>query len=244
MPRARAKALLALTAIAVTSIAILVGESRESRADLENQLFTSRADKLKLVVPRGWVATEQPSYPGLLLSMLRDAPEGRMVLTAESFTRDLYCSWPVACRTSRESLPTKYACALRQKLGIDRKLRLGPVQAGPKENEEAGLPSVWFEYDDGKHFVRQAVALTGERVISLLLVTATSEARNSLTRAFEQALRTTQILSEPADIDAGVPVDALPDDAIMPVVDGARLDAGVMFESAPAPKINPIGTCP
>ena len=39
-------------------------------------------------------------------------------------------------------------------------------------------------------------------------------------------------------------VDALPDDATTPLADAGMLDAGVMFESAPAPKINPVGTCP
>ena len=230
-----------LAIVAITT-AILVGESV---ADLENQVFTSRPDKLRLVVPRGWVATDQPSYPGLLLSMMREQPEGRMMLTAEGWNRGLYCSWPVACRTSKEPLPTKYACALRQKLGLDHKIKVGPVQGGPKENEAAGLPSVWFEYDDGKHFVRQAVAIANERAVSLLLVAPSSEARGSHVRAFEQALRTLQILVETATelADAAV-VDALPDDAITPLVDGAMLDAGALFESAPAPRIEPVGTCP
>ncbi len=233
------------TAIAIlfavlAAIAITV---EESRADLDNQVFTSKPDHLRLVVPRGWVATEQPNYPGLLLSMMRDSPEGHIVLTAEGFTRDFYCTWPVACRTSREPLATKFACALRQKLALDKKVHIGPIQAGPKENEDAGLPSVWFEYDDGKHFVRQAVALAGDRAMSLLLAAPTLEARSSHARAFEQALRTVQVIEAPPDIDAGV-VDALPDDATTPVADAAMLDAGVMFESAPAPKVNPVGTCP
>jgi len=230
-----------LAIVAITT-AILVGESV---ADLENQVFTSRPDKLRLVVPRGWVATDQPSYPGLLLSMMREQPEGRMMLTAEGWNRELYCSWPVACRTSKEPLPTKYACALRQKLGLDHKVKVGPVQGGPKENEAAGLPSVWFEYDDGKHFVRQAVAIANERAVSLLLVAPSSEARGSHVRAFEQALRTLQILVETATelVDAAV-ADALPDDAITPLADGAMLDAGALFESAPAPRIEPVGPCP
>jgi len=236
-------ALLAFVlAIAAITIAILVGESR---ADLENQVFTSHPDRLRLVVPRGWVSTDQPSYPGLLLTMMREQPEGRMMLTAEGWSRELYCSWPVTCRTSKEPLATKYACALRQKLARDGKLKVGPIQAGPKENDAAGLPSVWFEYDDGKHFIRQAVALASERAVSLLLVAPTAEGRGSHVRAFEQALRTLQVLVDttPELIDAGV-VDALPDDAITPVADGALLDAGALFESAPALKVNPVGPCP
>lgn len=229
-----------LAAIAIAS-AILVGESR---ADLDAQVFTSRSDRLKLIVPRGWVATDSPSYPGLLLSMMRDQPEGRMMLTAEAFTRELYCSWPIACRSSKDPPTTRFACALRTALVKDKSLHVGPVQAGPKENEDGGLASVFFEYDDGKHFVRQAVALSTDRAISLVLVAPTNDARTSHSRAFEQALRTLQTVVESAPeivVDASV-VDALPDDAITPVADAARADAG-MFESAPAPKIDPIGTC-
>ena len=74
-------------------------------------------------------------------------------------------------------------------------MRVGPVQAGPKENEAAGLPSIWFEYDDGKHFLRQAIAFSSDRAISLVLSAPTSEARATHTRAFEQALRTLHLLS-------------------------------------------------
>ena len=79
----------------------------ESHAELENSVFTSRAHRLRMVVPRGWRATDQPSYPGLLLWMLRSQPPGQIVLTAETFTRTQYCSWPIACRTSPESLSSK-----------------------------------------------------------------------------------------------------------------------------------------
>ena len=62
-------------------------------------------------------------------------------------------------------------------------MHVGPSQAGPKENEEAGLPSVWFEYDDGKHFLRQAVALDDDRAVSLVLVDADRRRAQQLRRA-------------------------------------------------------------
>jgi len=231
---------LAIAFAVVLAIVFLV---EDSRADLENQVFTSPADRIKIVVPRGWVSTDQPSYPGLQLWMMRDQPAGRMVLTTETFSRQLYCSWPVSCRTIKEGLPAKYACSLRQKLAADKKLRVGPVQAGPKENDASGVPSAWFEYDDGHHFVRQALALSSDRAISLVLVAATNEARTSHARSFEQALRTLQTIEAPPSLDAGVPLDALDDASTLPM-DGAVLDAGLMFESAPAPKIDPVGPCP
>ena len=225
----------------------------DSAAELENLVFTSRADRLRLIVPRNWRASDQPSYPGLLLWMASSKPPAQMQLTSEAFTRALYCSWPIACRTSHDGLPAKYACALRVQLEAQR-LRIGPVQAGPKDNEAAGLPSVWFEYDDGKHFLRHAIAFSADRAVGLVLSSPTSEGRATHTRAFEQALRTLHLLSaeetarveSAAGVDAAVPPppgDGGPIDALAPI-DGAVLDAGVTFESAPAAKVEPIGPCP
>src|SRR5258705_1654494 len=104
---------LALIAALAIGARFLVGESS---AELENQVFTSRGDRLRLVVPRGWRATDQPSYPGLLLWMLRSQPDGKMVLTAEAFTHEMYCSWPIDCRTLHEALPAKFACAIEKDL--------------------------------------------------------------------------------------------------------------------------------
>jgi hypothetical protein len=238
---------LALIATLVLALAFLVGDSR---AELENQVFTSRADKLRMVVPRGWRATDQPSYPGLLLWMMRTLPPGQIVLTSETFTRELYCSWPVSCRTTQESSSAKYACAVREKLAAQR-IRVGPAQPGPKENDEAGLPTVWFEYDDGKRFLRQAIGVTNDRAVSLVLSAPTNEARATHVRPFDQALRTLHPLTaaETAQaqsrdggitmLDAGAVVDAAP-----MLVDASVQDAGVVFESAPSSKQNPIGPCP
>lgn len=239
---------LALLVALVVAFAFVVGDSR---AELENQVFTSRSDRLRMVVPRGWRATDQPSYPGLVLWMMRTQPRGQIVLTSESFTRELYCSWPPACRATPDTPTAQYACALRTRLQLQR-MRVGPTQAGPKENEASGLPSVWFEYDDGKRYLRQAVAVSGDRAVSLVLSAPNVDARSSHGRAFDQTLRTLRLLTAaetaPAgppdagivvgDPDAGV-LDAstLPADAVAP-------DAGAMFESAPAPKIEAVGPCP
>jgi hypothetical protein len=240
--------LIALAVVA--AIAIAVGTPTVN-AELENQVFSSRAYRLRVVVPRGWRATDQPSYPGLLLWMLRNQPEGKIVLTAEPFTRAMYCSWPLECRTSPDPLPAKLACALRAKLTAQR-LRVGPTQAGPKENELAGMPSVWFELDDGKRHLRQAVALDEDRIVSLVLQASSAEARTAHVRAFEQALRTLRPLT---DEEMGIPTQA-PEAVVMQLVsdagagaDGAAapMDAATAlattFESAPESKVAPVGPC-
>ena len=249
------------------AIAVVVGAATLASADLENSVYTSKTDNLRLVVPRGWRATDEPSYPGLLLWMMRSAPEGRIVLTSEPFTRDVYCSWPVRCQMSHDSLPAKAACALASKLNAQR-VRVGPVQGGPKENEDAGLPSVWFEYDDGKHFLRQAVAIDEDHVVSLVLSAPTAEARNAHVRAFEQALRTLRPLT-PEELGVSTPAPPV-GSAAPPLAAGSGTGSDVgsgavaaartmlgsdggsaapppaspSFQSAPPPRVEPVGACP
>ena len=203
--------------VVAATIAFLVGDSG---AELENLVFTSPRYRLKIMVPRTWRVTEQPSYPGFLLWLMRSQPEGRIVLTGETFSRDLFCSWPVACRNSREPLASRYACAVREKL-VKERMRVGPVQAGPKENEANRFPSVWFDYDDGAHFLRQAIAFSPDnRIVGLVLSTPTEEARRAHTKAFDQTLRTLQSVDEAPGSGSG----------------STTIDA--------PPVINPIGPCP
>lgn len=236
---------IALLVALVVVIGFLV---EESEAELENQVFTSRPDRLRMVVPRGWRATDQPSYPGLLLWMMRAQPPGTIVLTAEPFTRALYCSWSVACRNQATNT-AKYTCAVRESL-VAQKMHVGPSQLGPKENEASGLPSVWFEYDDGKRFLRQAIAVTNERAVSLVLSTPSNDARATHVRPFDQTLRTLEVLTAAQVAPVGtsdaaaVLVDGGPGDAVNLPIDGSPLDAGVVFESTPVSKQSPIGPCP
>src|SRR5262245_52647358 len=80
----RRLASLGLDALLVAfALSVLVIDLQPASAELENHVFTSRADRLRLVVPRGWRESDAPSYPNLLLWMMR--PEAKIVLTAEPF---------------------------------------------------------------------------------------------------------------------------------------------------------------
>lgn len=243
-----------LAATAVASAIALVVAIPTSSAELDNAVYSSKAHKIRLVVPRGWRATDQPTYPGLLMWMLRDRPDGKIVLTAEPFTRAMYCSWPIECRQSTEPLPNKLACALRERLEAQR-IRVGGPEAGPKENRQNGLPTVAFNIDDGKRYLRQAVAVTEDRVVTLTLQAPSLDARNLHERAFEQALRSLRPLTpeeqgvpapSPQEVvlqlvdDAGVP--ATPGDAIA-TSDAAVATVATTFESAPVSKQEPVGPC-
>ena len=171
-----------------------------------------------LVVPRGWRATDQPSYPGLLLWMLRSQPEGKMVLTAEPFTRAALLL--VADRVPPSVGPAAGAssrarCARSSGAAHPRRSR-----PGRPEGERAGRASrrCGSSYDDGKHFLRQAVALDEDRVVSLCSRPSRRGAQRNA-RAFEQALRTLRPLT-PEELGSAL---TPPEQVVMQLV----ADAGV-----------------
>ncbi len=179
--------------VLVVLVGALSAGSSTALAELDNQLFTSKNHRVKLTVPKGWRPSELPSYPGIILWMLRSQPEGRIVVGAEPLRQELFCSWSPECRAF-PTMAARYACHLRAQL--DRQdVLLGPVQAGPKDLD-AKLQSVWFEFTDGKRFVRQAIAANDRRVVSIALSTGSAADRATHARAFEQALRSLGELTE------------------------------------------------
>jgi hypothetical protein len=219
-------------------------------ADLENHVFTSRSLNVRIAVPRNWRESDAPSYPNVLLWMMRG--DAKIVMTAEPLTHELFCSWPVQCRTNHDlsSLTQRYACAVRDELQRDHHMHVGLIEAGPKENADSGLPSVWFEYDDGKHFLRQAIAVADDdpRAVSLVLEATTNDLRASSVRSFEQALRTLRPLSSEELAAAPLPVpvgsDAARDGGGIVDADLGSAAAGSSAVSVPVvAKRDPTGPC-
>ena len=108
------------------------------------------------------------------------------------------------------------------------------------------MPTVWFEYDDGHRFLRQAVAVTEDRIVSLVLSTSSTDARTSYVRSFEQALRTLRPVTAEELVPQGT---AVPADAALADT-GTLADAAVTqptqvlsVQAAPSPKISPVGDC-
>lgn len=167
--------------------------SGRATAEVDGQVFTSTTDRIRLTIPKGWRASDLPSYPGALVYLLRSQPEGRIVVGAEPLREQLVCGWPQKCR-AETSLAKQYACALVAQL--DRNHNVGSINSGPKENTQAGLPSVWFELSDNRRFVRLAVAVNERRAVTLVLSTQSAADRATHSRAFDQTLRSLQELSE------------------------------------------------
>ena len=206
----------------IGAVAAFLALAPDGDATLENQVFTSRAHRIRVSVPRGWRASDQSSYPGVLLWMRRSKPPGMMLLTSEAIDDAIYCAWPAQCRQLSDTLAAQYACALASRLE-QMGFGVGPVQAGPRDGE---LPSVWLEYDDGKRWLRQAVASDDVMAHTLILSAGSAQQRASHARAFDQALRSVHPLADD-EIEPPAPIDARPADA-----DPA---AAPQSDAAPAP---------
>jgi hypothetical protein len=221
LPPARRLARVALLAapFAVVALALL---RPGAEAGLEGEVYTSREANIRLVVPRGWRVSDLPTYPGILLWMARTKPPGRMLLTVDTIDRDARCAWPKACRDGARPLAEQMACALAVRVEAAG-FRPGPVQSGR---------TPWFDYEDGKRWLRQAVLMSGSRAVTLILSASSIADRANHARSFDRAIRSLRPLtaSEAAAvapvIDAGLPLDGglLPE---QPLDAGVAGDGGV-----------------
>lgn len=231
-------------------LAVALTRAARGHAEIDGQVFTSRVERLKLTIPKGWRASDLPSYPGVVLYLLRSQPEGRILVGSEPLRQQLYCSWPPDCRKEGVALEKQYACALQRQL--DRQHNVGSIQAGPKENLAAGLPSVWFEYTDNLRYSRVALAVNARRAVTMVLTTSSVADRASHARAFDQALRSLHELSDDEASPATPQADTRPagDGAAAAAAAVAAADAETADARAggvhrlPLPLFDPTRPCP
>jgi hypothetical protein len=260
LPSARRLVRIALLAapLAVVAFAVL---RPGAEAALDGEVYTSREANIRMVVPRGWRVSDLPTYPGVLLWMARTNPPGRMLLTVDTIDRDARCAWPLVCRDGARPLAEQMACALAARVEAAG-FRPGPVQSGR---------TPWFDYEDGKRWLRQAVLMSGSRAVTLVLSASSLADRANHARSFDRAIRSLRPLtaSEAAAvapvIDASLPLDgalvptagadAGPDgglvgDGGVPSVIGPPGDAGTDVPDAGAPALaaptaaGPMAPCP
>src|SRR5204862_184250 len=113
---------LAIAAALAIAAGVLV---EESAADLENLVFTSRPYRLRMVVPRGWRASDQASYPGQLLWV------GTLTPTAHQ-PHPHATAFPPHLRPARRRRPGRRLRALRR-----LRLRIRPR---PRDQPDRPLP--------------------------------------------------------------------------------------------------------
>ncbi len=154
--------------------ALVIAGSSLSQADLREGVFQSKVWKVKLSPPRGWQASDHSTYPGVLLWMLHQPTQSRMLFAAEKILPSMKHA------KSAQDYATHTAVQLQA---------LGYVVRAPQLHSATG--AFWMDFNDGKHFLRQAVLVPDGSDVgySLSLSTSDPKTRSSLLRVFDHTLR-------------------------------------------------------
>jgi hypothetical protein len=158
------------TAIAIAALFALHIGLNSARADLAGSTFESEEWRVSLTGPKGWKLSDDTSYPSILLWMVHRRPDARMLFSAELLV-DVKDAQAYANRTA------------------ERLKKLGFNVRAPQLHSATG--AYWMDFDDGKHFLRQALLVPGQLGIgySLTLSAPEMRARGQLLRAFDDTLR-------------------------------------------------------
>jgi hypothetical protein len=204
----------ALLAIAVATI--VVGAS--ARAAIDGNTFTSETHNVRMTLPRGWRAADQPTYPGIIVRMFHTRPRATILLAVDPLD-EVLANVAAECRTRQvnEKEPAVLAPQAMQ-VACQQRRRLGELGFEVAAIKEAERP--WFDYRADRRDLRQGLAILGESVFTLVLAADTSSVRAQYARTFDKLLRSLRQLeaserSSPpedagasADGGAATPVDA------------------------------------
>jgi hypothetical protein len=168
----------------VVALALVAGAALV-RADIEGEQFQSGAWRVRLSAPRGWQLTEKTAYPSVLLRMVRRAPDGKMLLTAEH----------IKPGTDARAYALKTVELLKQMRFEVRAAQL-----------HSSTGAYFVDSHRGDSHLRQAFLVSGAIGYSLTLEAPTNRIRSQHLRAFDYTLRSIQIL-RPEEIPAAIEAD-------------------------------------
>jgi hypothetical protein len=172
-----------IAVVAIAGAGVLAGVAI---ADIEGDRFTSAEWRVSLTAPRGWLLTEQTSYPNILLWMVRHDPPGKMLLSAEQ----------VEDEVDAQAYATG-TLALLETLGFEGR--------APTVHSSTG--AYYFDIDNGVTFLRQAYLVSDGIGYALTLAAGDATVRGQHSRAFDYALRSIRVRRGPTrtatDVDAG-----------------------------------------
>lgn len=155
--------------LATLALALLV-RIGNARADLDGDTFHSEEWKVSIEGPKGWQLSENTSYPSVLLWMVHRSPDARMLFSAEPLP------------TIKDS--QSYALETVKKLeAMAYRVRT------PQLHSATG--AFWVDFDNGEHFLRQAVLVVEETRMGYALTLSAPDlrTRGQFLRAFDFSLR-------------------------------------------------------
>ena len=158
---------------ALALVAALAAITPPAAADLEGDTFTSTTAAVRAEVPRGWRVSEVSGYPRVLLIMSRSTPPARMIVTIDPIVP--------GCRTELDAVfcsPDPGAAVTRLRERLDG--------AGFRVTSQTQSRTPELEYEANRRYVRHALIVIGDQVVSVILATESTAARSSLRRVFDR----------------------------------------------------------
>lgn len=164
----RAAPLAAVLLIALATV--------DARGDVDGDQYTSAEYGVRAEVPRGWRISEVSGYPGVLLQMSRSTPPARLFLTIDPIVP--------GCRTERDAVfcspdPSVAIAQLRERLDA----------AGFRVTTQQQSRTPELVYEARGRFVRHALVVVGDQVVSVILATETVGARAGLRRTYDRVVQ-------------------------------------------------------
>lgn len=172
----RARSLAPLAVAAVVALAL------PARADLEGNVLVSERHGVRVELPRGWRTTASSGYPGTLAWLSRSRPRVRIAIAVDAIAADC-ATGAVFCSHD----PAAAAAALRAHL----------VAAGFEITAQEQTRTPELEYQGRRGFLRHAVIVVGDVVVSVILAADTPADRAAVARTFDRITQSVRPLPAP-----------------------------------------------
>jgi hypothetical protein len=163
---------------AITTLAI----ASSATAEIDGDSYVSDEHGVRAQLPRGWRITESSGYPRTLVWLSRSRPRVRMAITIDPIGDE--CGAGV---TFCSADPSAAAAALRAHL----------VTAGFEITSQEQTRTPELEYQGKRSYLRHAVIIIGDNVVSVILAADSPADRAQVGRVFDrltQSVRPTSAL--------------------------------------------------
>lgn len=141
-------------------------------ADLEGETFTSDKLGLRVEIPRGWRVTANSGYPDVLLWLSRSKPRVKIIVSYDRIADA--CQAGLAAFCSHD--PAVDAAALRTLIAA----------AGYRITSQEQSRTPELEYEANGRYLRHAVVVVDDLVVSVILAADTADGRSSQRRVFDR----------------------------------------------------------
>lgn len=165
---------LGVAALACATLAGL-GVSHRAAADIEGNSYVSETYGLRATLPRGWRITESSGYPRTLLWLSRSKPRVRIAVTVDPIATDCRAG---ATFCNRD--PSSIAATL------DAQLTAAGFARGALRHDSR-TPTL--EYRIGNAYLRHAVVVIGDHVVSVILAADSPADVAAMTRTFDRLVQ-------------------------------------------------------